>query len=124
MVCDSVTLINKLVESKQANILVEGAQSCMLDIDFGTYPHVTSSNCSVGGVCTGLGLSPSRVGPVYGVIKGKIACFSPVFIFKSHSFHIFHCNCFFRCLLFDSNLTLTQLSVNSVSFFIVEAVYQ
>ncbi|CAH8488804.1 hypothetical protein MS3_00002253 [Schistosoma haematobium] len=69
MVCDSVTLINKLVESKQANILVEGAQSCMLDIDFGTYPHVTSSNCSVGGVCTGLGLSPSRVGPVYGVIK-------------------------------------------------------
>ncbi|CAH8437088.1 unnamed protein product [Schistosoma rodhaini] len=69
MVCDSVILINKLVENKQANILVEGAQSCMLDIDFGTYPHVTSSNCSVGGVCTGLGLSPSRVGRVYGVIK-------------------------------------------------------
>ncbi|KAH8850131.1 Adenylosuccinate synthetase [Schistosoma japonicum] len=69
MVCDSVLLINKLTESKQTKILVEGAQSCMLDIDFGTYPHVTSSNCSIGGVCTGLGLSPSRVGSVYGVIK-------------------------------------------------------
>ncbi|KAK4473521.1 hypothetical protein MN116_002882 [Schistosoma mekongi] len=69
MVCDSILLINELTESKQTRILVEGAQSCMLDIDFGTYPYVTSSNCSIGGVCTGLGLSPYRVGSVYGVIK-------------------------------------------------------
>jgi len=41
----------------------------MLDIDFGTYPYVTSSNCSIGGVCTGLGLSPRRIGDVYGVVK-------------------------------------------------------
>lgn len=39
----------------------------MLDIDFGTYPFVTSSNCSIGGVCTGLGLPPKRIGDVYGV---------------------------------------------------------
>ncbi|VDQ00064.1 unnamed protein product [Trichobilharzia regenti] len=69
MVCDTVSLINKLATTQEANIVVEGAQSCMLDIDFGTYPHVTSSNCSIGGVCTGLGLPPSRIGPVYGVIK-------------------------------------------------------
>ena len=41
----------------------------MLDIDFGTYPFVTSSNCSVGGVCTGLGIPPRLVGDVYGVVK-------------------------------------------------------
>ena len=50
-------------------VLVEGANAAMLDIDFGTYPYVTSSNCSVGGVCTGLGLPPGRVGSVYGVVK-------------------------------------------------------
>ena len=38
--------------------LVEGANAAMLDIDFGTYPYVTSSNCSIGGVCTGLGIPP------------------------------------------------------------------
>jgi len=41
----------------------------MLDIDFGTYPYVTSSNCSIGGVCTGLGIPPKLVGEVYGVVK-------------------------------------------------------
>jgi len=41
----------------------------MLDIDFGTYPYVTSSNCTVGGVCTGLGIPPRLVGDVYGVAK-------------------------------------------------------
>lgn len=50
-------------------ILVEGANAAMLDIDFGTYPYVTSSNCSVGGVCTGLGIPPLYIGEVYGVVK-------------------------------------------------------
>ncbi|KAK0175056.1 hypothetical protein PV327_008840 [Microctonus hyperodae] len=50
-------------------ILVEGANATMLDIDFGTYPYVTSSNCSIGGVCTGLGLPPSTIGEIIGVIK-------------------------------------------------------
>lgn len=50
-------------------VLVEGANAAMLDIDFGTYPFVTSSNCSIGGVCTGLGLPPRKIGDVYGVVK-------------------------------------------------------
>lgn len=41
----------------------------MLDLDFGTYPFVTSSNTTIGGVCTGLGLPPSKIGPTYGVVK-------------------------------------------------------
>lgn len=51
------------------NILVEGANAAMLDIDFGTYPYVTSSNCSIGGVLTGLGLPPQAIGEVVGVVK-------------------------------------------------------
>jgi adenylosuccinate synthase len=50
-------------------ILFEGAQGTLLDIDHGTYPFVTSSNASVGGVCTGLGLPPKAIGGVLGVVK-------------------------------------------------------
>lgn len=50
-------------------ILVEGANAAMLDIDFGTYPYVTSSNCSIGGVLTGLGIPPQAIGEVIGVVK-------------------------------------------------------
>ena len=51
------------------NILAEGAQGSMLDIDFGTYPFVTSSNTIAAGVCAGLGVAPSQIGEVYGVTK-------------------------------------------------------
>ncbi|CDW52209.1 adenylosuccinate synthetase [Trichuris trichiura] len=51
------------------NVLVEGANGTLLDIDFGTYPYVTSSNCSVGGVLTGLGISPQRVSDIIGIVK-------------------------------------------------------
>lgn len=50
-------------------ILVEGANAALLDIDFGTYPYVTSSNCSIGGVCTGLGLPPTVIGEIVAVVK-------------------------------------------------------
>jgi adenylosuccinate synthase len=50
-------------------VLVEGANALMLDIDFGTYPYVTSSNTGIGGVCTGLGLPPSKIDKVIGVVK-------------------------------------------------------
>lgn len=50
-------------------VLVEGANAAMLDIDFGTYPYVTSSNCSIGGVLTGLGIPPRTIGEVIGVVK-------------------------------------------------------
>src|SRR4029077_15091945 len=50
-------------------ILFEGAQGTLLDIDHGTYPYVTSSNASIGGVCTGLGIPPKAIGRVLGVVK-------------------------------------------------------
>ncbi len=50
-------------------VLCEGAQGTMLDIDFGSYPFVTSSNTISAGACTGLGLAPSRIGDVYGIFK-------------------------------------------------------
>lgn len=50
-------------------ILAEGAQGTMLDVDFGSYPFVTSSNTITAGVCTGLGISPREVGRVYGIVK-------------------------------------------------------
>jgi adenylosuccinate synthase len=60
-----------LSEAIQAgrSILFEGAQGTLLDIDHGTYPYVTSSNASVGGVCTGLGIGPRMIGGVLGVAK-------------------------------------------------------
>ena len=51
------------------SLLIEGAQGTLLDIDHGTYPYVTSSNSTVGGVCTGLGLSPKEIGCVLGITK-------------------------------------------------------
>ncbi|CAK9827553.1 Adenylosuccinate synthetase [Anthophora retusa] len=68
LVKETVQYLNEaLCEGKK--VLVEGANATMLDIDFGTYPYVTSSNCSIGGVCTGLGLSPFYIGEVVGVVK-------------------------------------------------------
>jgi adenylosuccinate synthase len=67
-VVDSVQFINERFIQGQ-KILIEGANAAMLDIDFGTYPYVTSSNASVGGACTGLGLPPSTIGQVIGVVK-------------------------------------------------------
>ncbi|TPX53872.1 adenylosuccinate synthase [Powellomyces hirtus] len=58
---------NSIKENKR--VLVEGANALMLDLDFGTYPFVTSSNTTIGGVCTGLGIPPSKVGKVLGVVK-------------------------------------------------------
>ncbi len=60
-------LNNALKEGKR--ILAEGAQGSMLDIDYGTYPYVTSSNTVTAGVCTGLGVAPSRIGEVIGIVK-------------------------------------------------------
>jgi len=51
------------------SVLFEGAQGTLLDIDHGTYPYVTSSNASIGGVCTGLGVGPRAIGGVMGVVK-------------------------------------------------------
>jgi adenylosuccinate synthase len=65
---DTVFQINEWADSGK-RILIEGANATMLDIDFGTYPYVTSSNPSIGGVISGLGLAPNRLGAVIGVAK-------------------------------------------------------
>ena len=59
---------NALLDAGKA-ILAEGAQGSMLDVDFGSYPFVTSSSIACAGACTGLGVAPSRIGRVYGVFK-------------------------------------------------------
>jgi disulfide bond formation protein DsbB len=60
------------------HILVEGGQATMLDVDFGMYPFVTSSNPSVGGICTALGISPKHLGDIIGVVKfEKLLCIYP-----------------------------------------------
>jgi len=67
-----VTDVNSIIHDallKGKNILFEGAQATFLDIDFGTYPYVTSSNPVAGGVCTGAGIGPTYVDEVYGVLK-------------------------------------------------------
>ena len=65
---DSEYFINKNLDAGK-RILAEGAQGSMLDIDFGTYPFVTSSNTVTAGVCVGLGIAPQRIGEVIGVTK-------------------------------------------------------
>lgn len=67
-VTDTVALVNEAAAAGKS-ILLEGAQGTMLDIDFGTYPFVTSSNCTAGGACTGSGLSPRRIDCCVGVLK-------------------------------------------------------
>jgi adenylosuccinate synthase len=65
---DSEQLVNENLKN-DVSILAEGAQGSLLDIDFGTYPYVTSSNTLCSGVCNGLGVAPTRIGNVYGIFK-------------------------------------------------------
>ncbi len=65
---DSEEYINNAMVSGKT-ILAEGAQGSLLDIDFGTYPFVTSSNTTAAGACTGLGVAPNKIGEVFGIFK-------------------------------------------------------
>ena len=65
---DSEHEINNLLKEGKS-VLCEGAQGTMLDVDFGSYPFVTSSNTICAGACTGLGLGPNKIGEVYGIMK-------------------------------------------------------
>ncbi len=67
-IADTVTMLNRALREGK-NILFEGAQGTLLDIDFGTYPFVTSSNATAGGACTGAGIPPNRIDRVVGVMK-------------------------------------------------------
>jgi adenylosuccinate synthase len=65
---DSEEYMHQAQKSGQS-ILAEGAQGSLLDIDFGTYPYVTSSNTTAAGACTGLGIAPNKIGEVFGIFK-------------------------------------------------------
>ena len=67
-IIDSEHEINRFLAQDKA-ILAEGAQGTLLDVDFGSYPFVTSSNTICAGACTGLGIGPNRIGEVYGIFK-------------------------------------------------------
>lgn len=67
-VVDSEYFLNEALENDK-KVLAEGAQGSMLDIDFGSYPFVTSSNTITAGVCSGLGVAPSKIGRVFGICK-------------------------------------------------------
>ncbi len=70
-VTDTVAFMHEALAAEK-RILFEGAQGTMLDIDFGTYPYVTSSNCTAGAVCTGLGIGPKAIAKVMGVSKAYV----------------------------------------------------
>jgi len=65
---DIPTFLNKAIEQNKS-VLLEGAQGALLDIDFGTYPFVTSSNPTAGGACTGTGIAPTKITSVIGIVK-------------------------------------------------------
>lgn len=67
-IVDTDIMINEAID-KGKNVLFEGAQGTLLDIDHGTYPFVTSSNTVAGGICTGAGVSPKRIDKIIGVVK-------------------------------------------------------
>ncbi|MGH2622313.1 MAG: adenylosuccinate synthetase, partial [Sphingobacterium sp.] len=65
---DSEHLVNQYLKDGK-RVLAEGAQGTLLDVDFGSYPFVTSSNTTTAGACTGLGIAPNKIGEVYGIFK-------------------------------------------------------
>lgn len=67
-VCDTITMLHKALKNKE-KIICEGAQATLLDIDFGSYPYVTSSNPTIGGLSIGSGIGAKYIDNVYGVIK-------------------------------------------------------
>ena len=71
MACNTAHLLNGMIREGKS-VLFEGAQGTMLDIDFGTYPFVTSSSATAGGACTGTGVPPNKIDGIFGVSKAYI----------------------------------------------------
>lgn len=67
-VTDTITLVNEAID-KGKKVIFEGAQGALLDVDFGSYPYVTSSNTSGGGVCIGSGVGPKKITNILGIVK-------------------------------------------------------
>ena len=68
MICDTITYLNNSINNGK-RVLVEIAQSCLLDVDFGVYPYCTATNCSVGAICSGLGIPAHTIGKINYVLK-------------------------------------------------------
>jgi adenylosuccinate synthase len=88
-------LYNVLKSESNKVVLVEGVDSCMLDIDFGTYPYVINTSTTVGGVCMGLGIQTSRVGEVIAIVKAystrdSLGPFPSELLEHTHTSNIFH----------------------------------
>ena len=66
---DATYFLNNMFKIPDKFIIIEGANAAMLDIDFGTYPYVTSSSCTIGGVCSGLGIQPGYIGNIIAIVK-------------------------------------------------------
>jgi len=66
---DATYFLFNLLKEPNKNMIIEGANATMLDIDFGTYPYVTSSVCTIGGICSGLGIQPKYIGEVIAIVK-------------------------------------------------------
>ena len=69
MIIDSVEYMSQAMNDDSKRIIAEGANACMLDVDHGTFPFVTSSNTTIGGVCTGLGVPPQAIETQIGIMK-------------------------------------------------------
>jgi adenylosuccinate synthase len=69
MIVDSIGFMSDAIKDPKQRIIAEGANACMLDIDYGTFPYVTSSSTTVGGVCTGLGVPPQEGKTTIGIMK-------------------------------------------------------
>lgn len=67
-IADTDVIVNMMIDENK-NLLFEGAQGTLLDVDHGTYPYVTSSSSTAGGACTGLGVSPTKISSVIGIVK-------------------------------------------------------
>ena len=68
LIIDTITYLNNAIKNKK-RVLVEIAQACLLDVDFGVYPYCTATNCSVGAICSGLGIPANKIGKINYVLK-------------------------------------------------------
>ena len=69
MIVDGIDFMHEYIKDPSKRVIAEGANATMLDTDFGTYPYVTSSSTTVGGVCTGLGVPPQAIETPIGIVK-------------------------------------------------------
>ncbi|NLC22515.1 MAG: adenylosuccinate synthase, partial [Halomonadaceae bacterium] len=126
MVCDTVTLVHEMRRARK-NILFEGAQGSLLDIDHGTYPYVTSSNTTAGGTATGSGVGPLYLDYVLGITKAYTTRVGsgpfPTELFDEHGRHLAERGHEFgattgrprRCGWFDAVALRHAVQVNSIS---------